>query len=233
MRVFAAGACAAALLGLGAPKAGAVVLFSDNFDAEPVPASPGWVANYSSFANFFVGSGAVDLLGQTNPFGLTGSGNFVDLDGSTGTGGYLETIRQFNYTAGQTLVLNVLVSGDQRGGTDGLFAGFRFFTPRDIAGVTTTGFTSTQEPNTPSPLLLGVAQLASASPYQIYSVSFRAPVSGTISAVVGTDSNDDVGPLLDGVSLMAVPEPATWALSIAGFGLLGASLRLRRRLAVA
>src|SRR4051794_36223044 len=78
-----AGACVAAALVLGAPKAGAVVLLSDNFDAEPVPASPGWVANYNSFANFFVGSGTVDLLGPSNPFGLTGSGNFVDLDGST------------------------------------------------------------------------------------------------------------------------------------------------------
>jgi hypothetical protein len=35
--------------------------------------------------------------------------------------------------------------------------------------------------------------------------------------------------LLDGVSLTAVPEPATWALMLVGVGALGAGLRMRRR----
>lgn len=34
--------------------------------------------------------------------------------------------------------------------------------------------------------------------------------------------------LLDGVSLAAVPEPTTWAMMIAGFGLAGASIRRRK-----
>jgi hypothetical protein len=38
---------------------------------------------------------------------------------------------------------------------------------------------------------------------------------------------------LDIVRLGGVPEPATWSLMIAGFGLAGASLRARRRLAMA
>jgi len=226
-----AGVCAAALLSLGPGKAAAVI-FMDNFDSEPVPASPGWVANYNSFANFFVNDGTVDLLGPTNPFGLTGVGNFVDLDGSTNNGGFLETIRQFNYSAGDSVTLDVLVSGNQRGGTDGLFAGFRFFNPRSIDHINFSGFTSFSTPNTPGQELLGIASVASNSPYQTYSISFRALTSGTLTALVGTDSADNVGPLLDGVSLAAVPEPATWALSIAGLGLLGAGLRRRRAAAV-
>ncbi|MBA3895755.1 MAG: choice-of-anchor C family protein [Sphingomonadaceae bacterium] len=37
------------------------------------------------------------------------------------------------------------------------------------------------------------------------------------------------GPALDNVSVLAVPEPAAWALLIAGFGFAGAALRRRRR----
>jgi hypothetical protein len=230
-----AGVCAAtAVLALAASNAGAVTLFSDNFNGEPVPTPPGWVPNYATFANFFVGGpGTVDLLGPTNPFSLTGSGNFVDLDGSTGLGTFLETIPQFNYTAGETVTLNLLVSGNQRGGTDTLFGGFRFFTPRDVGGINLGGFTSFQTPDTPSQLLIGIADVPSNSPYQTYSISFTAPVSGTISAIVGTTSADNVGPLLDGVTLTAVPEPASWTLLIAGFGGVGWALRRRRSYAIA
>lgn len=39
--------------------------------------------------------------------------------------------------------------------------------------------------------------------------------------------------LLDGVSLTAVPEPATWGLMIAGFAMVGAAARRRRTNTVA
>ena len=226
------GLCAAATLGLAASSAGATVLFSDNFDGEPSPPG-GATLNYSSFANFFVSSGFVDLLDTSNTYGLTGSGNFVDLDGSNNQGGILETIPQFDYTAGQTLRLNIFASGNQRSGIDSLFAGFRFFTPRTISDIDLTGFTSSQIPNTPSQLLLGIVALPSTAPYQTYSISFSAPVSGRVSALVGTGSNDNIGPLLDGVTLVTVPEPAGWMLLMAGFGGLGAALRRRRAMAPA
>ena len=227
------GICAASIVAFGASGAiASTVLFTDNFDSEVAPTPPGWVANYTSFANFFVGGGTVDLLGPSNPFGLTGSGNFVDLDGSTNQGGFLETIPQFSFAAGETLTLDVLVSGNQRTGTDGLFAGFRFFTPRDIAGVSTTGFTSTQTPDVPTLELLGIAAVPTNSPYQNYTISFRALSAGKASALVGTTSNDNIGPLLDQVTLSAVvPEPAGWALMLLGFGGIGAVLRRRREAA--
>ena len=227
------GACVAASLALGAGKTAASVVFSDNFDAETVPTPPGWIANDASFANFFVQDGTVDLLGPANPFGLTGVGNFVDLDGSTDNGGVMETIRQFDFSAGSTVTLDLLVSVNQRGGSDTLFGGFRFFSPRSVDNVSLSGFTSFQEPNLPTQELLGIASLSSGSPYQVYSISFHALTNGTISALIGTDSADNVGPLLDGVTITDVPEPAAWSLMIAGFGLLGATLRTRRRLAPA
>ena len=45
----------------------------------------------------------------------------------------------------------------------------------------------------------------------------------------GTPAGAPPFALLDGVSLTAVPEPASWALLIAGFGLVGGAARQRRR----
>jgi hypothetical protein len=39
--------------------------------------------------------------------------------------------------------------------------------------------------------------------------------------------------LLDGVSLVQVPEPATWAMMLVGFGALGTAIRARRKQALA
>src|SRR3954464_3459944 len=143
------GVCAAPLVPLGPTGPGAGVIFPDNFGADVVPNPPNWIPNDPVFSNFFVGGGTVDLLAAGNPFGLTNSGttgstHFVDLDGTSTQGGFLETIQQFNYTAGQTVTLSVDVGGNQRSGTDGLFAGFRFFGTRDISNVSFTGFDSTQ-----------------------------------------------------------------------------------------
>src|SRR6185437_11974115 len=56
------GVCAAGLVALGASSAGAAVIFTDNFAADPVPNPPNWVPNDPIFTNFFVGGGTVDLL---------------------------------------------------------------------------------------------------------------------------------------------------------------------------
>jgi hypothetical protein len=228
-----AGACAAALIAVGPGQAAAAV-FVDNFDAETVPTPPGWIMSVRTLANFFVEEGSVDLLGLANPFGLTGTGNFVDLDGSSHNGGILETVQQFTYSAGDRVTVSILAAGNEREGTDTLFAGFRFYTPRVVDEVTLSGFTSFSEPSSPKQELLGIVSLPSTTPYQSYSISFHAPVAGVVTALIGTDSADSIGPLLDGVrfaAVAAVPEPTTWALSLAGFGLLGAALRRRRALA--
>jgi hypothetical protein len=49
----------------------------------------------------------------------------------------------------------------------------------------------------------------------------------------GTTSGDNVGPVLDNVLVSQVPEPATWAMLIAGFGLVGFAARRQRKLAAA
>ncbi len=54
--------------------------------------------------------------------------------------------------------------------------------------------------------------------------------AGTSTTLTFASLNDTpYGPALDNVSISAVPEPASWALMIAGFGFAGASLRRRTR----
>ena len=70
------------------------------------------------------------------------------------------------------------------------------------------------------------------------SFSFRALGAGNARIAFYTDSADNIGPLIDNVRLdvtSAVPEPATWALMILGFGLVGGMMRgsSRRRAALA
>jgi hypothetical protein len=221
------GVCAAALVALGASEAGAAVLFSDNFDSD-FTKSTGWFANDDSLANFSVISGSVDLISSTNMFGLTGSGKFVDLDGTSGHGGTLQTTGQFSYAAGDTVTLDIRASGNQRfGGPDGLFAGFEFADGSSFTDLMTTGFTSTSNLGNQ---LLGDVTLASDAPYQDFTISFTAVAAGAVGLLVGTDSNDNIGPLLDEITLGAtlVPEPSSWALMILGFAGAGVMLRQRR-----
>jgi len=61
---------------------------------------------------------------------------------------------------------------------------------------------------------------------QVYTVALN---TGTYKEFWFGNNNDSAdGYRLDAISLTPVPEPATWALMIAGFGMAGATLRRRR-----
>lgn len=49
----------------------------------------------------------------------------------------------------------------------------------------------------------------------------------------GTPNGEPPFSLLDGVSMGAVPEPASWAMMIVGFGAVGGAMRYRKRVAIA
>ncbi len=217
-----------------ASGAQASVLFSDNFDAENGGAS---ALNYTGFAKWTV-SGQVDLVKQPD-YGITcqgGSGSCVDLDGTSGPGSI--TSQAINFSAGDHLVVSFDLSGSQRssasdefnltgnfgGSTDVLnfanLGGFIGIGSGDYFGATTLG---TYE-----------EFIAGDKPWTHYSFGFTAGQAGSLTLIFGTTSDDNIGPLVDNVSVTngAVPEPAAWALMIGGFGLAGAALR-RRRSAVA
>lgn len=65
-----------------------------------------------------------------------------------------------------------------------------------------------------------------------YAVNFWSNGDFGGGATYGASVNDGIDILNyagDGIALAAVPEPATWAMLILGFGMVGASLRYRRR----
>jgi hypothetical protein len=84
-----------------------------------------------------------------------------------------------------------------------------------------------------STLLGSLLSTASAgSPFSTYSFNFFATSASTNLVFnvnpLGSGEGDGVDAILDNVSVSAAPEPATWAMMILGFGIVGASLRRRR-----
>lgn len=71
---------------------------SDAALVDPFDGENGGVAalNYADFANFNVTAGSVDLIGNGNRDFYPGNGLYVDLNGSTGVSGTLESNTSFN-----------------------------------------------------------------------------------------------------------------------------------------
>ena len=221
---------------LSTPALAATVLF-DNFDSE---AGGTTSLNYAGFANFNVEGGTVDILRQPNGYGLTcvgGAGSScVDLDGSTNNGATLVTKNAYSYAAGDVISLVMQLSGNQRNSdNDHFFYGFR---TGDGSSMTFsnvyygTTFLGSYGPTSHTGIDFPVSSLtAGTTGYDTLSLSFTATSAGSIRGFVGTGSADNIGPILDNfridITPGAVPEPATWAMMIAGFGLVGASMRRR------
>ena len=67
--------------------------------------------------------------------------------------------------------------------------------------------------------------------WQNFATSFVGTGSGVTFAITETVGGNSGGVVLDNVSVTAIPEPATWALMIAGFGMVGFAARRRAALA--
>lgn len=215
------------------PASAATVLFSQNFDSLPqgIPAA--------SVPGFSV-TGTVDVVTNGN-FGITCAGNIgacVDLAGSPGPG--TMTTTPIAFLAGRRVDVRFDVGGNQRllNGIDNftLAVGFSPANGGSAGGTSgTPAFVAGGWLNA----LNGVAyseQIVGSRGFLTYSGYFIANINGTFSLSFSGTGGDNVniGPLLDNVLVTqaAVPEPASWALLITGFGLVGAARR-RQRLAAA
>ena len=176
-----------------APEANAAVVFLDNFNSYDYQLN--WAPPSSVWT---VSSGSVDLIGET-PSGTNfdffpGNGGYVDLDGSSGSAGTLETTATFGpgrYT------LSFDLGGNARGDVDK--------TTTITLGDWTTSLT-----------------LPSGSPYQLYTFSFTTTTKGQLSFGDNGAGNQNIGNILDNVTLSTVvPEPSTWAMMALGFAGLG------------
>jgi len=211
--------------------AGAEVLFSNNFDAENggIQSSP-----YTSFTGFNVVSSPVGLVGQ-GANGLPcagGSGLCALLKGTASAEGTLRSISTFDFQAGDTISL----SWDLRGMRTSNFAGnyiygFNFTTPVTIS--TKNGTESTSQ-------FAGFDMLMGSTEFQTKTLTFNAISDGSFRFFLGGRYGAGEGMLLDNVVLTrtstvtvpGVPEPATWAMMLAGFGITGGALRSRKRSAL-
>lgn len=225
-----AAAAAAAFMALPAAAQG----LDDNFDAEATGTT---ITNYIGFANFDVTEGSVDLLFDPNGYGLRcagGSGSCIDLDGSTGNGGVLTTKSSFSFSAGDFVTLRYDVSGNQRDTTvDQLLVGIDFSTPTSFTDLTYGvgyGIVIPLPFTGPTPYLDFWTDIYGGAPFVTQTISFRTANAGSLNFSFGSNSNDNIGPILDNVSLSiaAVPEPEQWLLLILGFGLVGSEMRRRK-----
>jgi hypothetical protein len=173
----------------------AATVFSDNFDGDALQLNT--VPTNWSIGN----AGAVDVIGAPGFFDLLpGNGHYVDLDGSNGLAGLLQT--SFASTAGTLYTATFQLGGNQRDGAS------------DPVTVT---FGSTS-------LTLPVGPTDGFTTYSISTTSAGGNLQ--LSFLDGRDGN--IGALLDNVSVSSVPEPASLALMIAGIAALGFTARRRR-----
>lgn len=147
--------------------------------------------NYNSFQNWDVTSGTVDVI-----TGFGGNGKIVDLDGSTSNSGLFKTKTGLTVTAGDQIILSFRLRGNGRGGNDTAIVNFGSAYYESFTKAANDGWETITR-----------------------TITFGAAESAFLS--FENQSNDNVGLLLDEVSVAAVPEPATLtALALGGLALL-------------
>jgi len=146
----------------------------------------------------------VDLIGMTTDGPLfdlfPGNGGYVDLDGSTQSESNLSTIMSF--PAG-TYTLSFDLAGNARGDID------------KTTVITLGSFTQS-------------ITLASNVPLTLHTFTFTT-TGGNLVFRDMSGGNNDIGNVLDNVTVSAIPEPETWAMMLLGFAGLGFVFRQSRR----
>lgn len=212
----------AALLGAGSASAANLVV-NGSFDANTITTKTYFAGNVSGWTGgggltFLAPPGSADDLGQYlavyGPFPATSpdGGNFILADGDPSySGAFSQTIS--GLAVGKTYSVDFYQAAGQQAG---------------FTGPTTEQWSVT---------FGGVTQLSSlyslpqggVGPWQSQHLSFIANATSQVLTflAVGTPGGAPPISFLDGVSLTAVPEPATWGLMIAGFGMVGVAARRR------
>lgn len=131
-------------------------------------------------------------------------GRVIDLDGSSGDAGLFS--KSLSLTAGVQYTASFALAGSQRGSSETALVSF---------GGSSDSFT-----------------LASSDGLGLRSLLFTPTVSGDYALSFANEGGDNVGLLLDDVTVTstvaAIPEPQTYALLLAGLGLVGLARRAYR-----
>jgi choice-of-anchor C domain-containing protein len=207
--LFASAAMAAGLMAAGA--AGAATILNGSFESGTDPGSTFITlgAGSTDITDWVVGGDSVDYIGGY--WQPQNGSRSIDLSGNA-NGSVSQT---FATDLGQLYQVNFFLAGNPDGGPTAKVA----ISSATGGPVQSNVFTVT---GSDSKTNMGW------QPYQYRFVGTGGPTTLTFASA----TNTPFGPALDNVSIASVPEPATWAMMLVGFGGLGAALR-RRRTAVA
>jgi choice-of-anchor C domain-containing protein len=204
MRAFLVSAAfVGALLGAASQASAASVITDGDFT------SPSGGGSYVTYNGGTMGpwdvSGSVDLIGGYWQAPTAGGGS-VDLDGNS-PGGVAQT---FSAAPGD-YELTFFLSGNPDGGDGVKTVDVSVGGADKVFTFTNTGATNRSD--------MG---------YVEETLKFFNSGTSTLS-FTSKDVGTPYGPVIGGVSVSAVPEPAVWAMMLVGFGGLGVSLRSSRR----
>jgi choice-of-anchor C domain-containing protein len=201
----------AAALTLGAASAAqAVTLVNGSFETGPVPNTPPGFTTLgtgdTSITGWEVTAGSIDYIGSY--WTAQDGSRSIDLAG-TSLGTLTQTLT--DTVAGQRYAVNFWVSKNPDGGAATRTGTFS-------AGGQTFNFS------------YSAVNDRTNMNWQLETFEFFATGTNTdLSFAADASAGCCFGPALDNVSIAAVPEPATWAMMIGGFALVGGSLRVARR----
>jgi hypothetical protein len=156
-------------------------------------------------------------LAVYGPFPATSpdGGNFVEGDGDPGySGAIYQTINDL--TIGKQYLLTFYQAAGQQLG---------------FTGPTTEQWQVTFGTDTRLSSLFSLPE-AGVGPWQAQSMTFTATAVSQVLTFLakGTPGGKPPISFLDGVSLSAVPEPASWGMMIVGFGAVGGAMRRRKQI---
>ena len=203
-----AGVAFAVATGLMASSASAAAFINGSFESGPNPGSFTTLNNGSTaITGWTVGGHGIDYIGT---YWQAADGvRSLDLS-ALDAGGISQT---FDTIVGKTYKVTFSLAGNPDGG----------FGNKVL--VTTLGLGQLPEIET---FTVGAANTKANMGWESITYSFVAnSTSSTLNFASATKG--PYGPALDNVSVSAVPEPATWAMMIVGFGAAGSMVRSRRK----
>ena len=198
---------AAAVASVFSVSAQATPIFSDNFDSYAAD-QLNWIPPVLS--GWTITNGSVDIIGSGGSYDfLPGNGSYVDLDGGSAHSGKLS--HTLSLLAGHTYTLSFDLAGSHRGTTE----------------IVDVKFGTTMEHST----------LSSNDGFSHHTMNFTPLISGSYSfdyqnnefgAFIGNGDGNFIGALLDNVAVTSVPEPESYAMFMAGLGVMGFIARRRK-----